>query len=294
MLKESFLNYLIFEKAYSDKTVIAYRKDLEDFQMFINDVNEEIHLQDVDTDIVRQWQMMLLDDGRAASTVNRKLSSLRSFFKFLLMRGAIEKDPMHLVVGLKKEKRLPVFLKETEMNQLLDEVSFSDDYFGKRDRLIIVLFYYTGIRLAELVGLNVEDVLMEESVLKVNGKRNKQRLIPYGDELAFLLEEYFSFRSNGFLDLKNKALLYGKHGGRITRAEVQRSVQSNLSKVSTLKKKSPHVLRHTFATLMLNGHASLSAVKELLGHTSLSATEVYTHVSFEEMKDIYKHAHPRA
>lgn len=291
MLKDSFLNYLRFEKFYSVNTIASYNRDLIEFQKFINNFDEECVLQNVDGDVIRHWIMKLLDSGKKASTINRKLSSLQSFFNFLLQRGEIDDNPMHFISGLKKAQRLPVFLKEKEMNSLFLAMESDLTFEGVRNFLIIAILYYLGLRVSELVNLNVNDVEKEKSFLKVLGKRNKQRLIPYSEEIGIILQQYLLKRS--FFLLSEKALFCNQDGVRLNRYNVYRIVNKALSKVTTLKKKSPHVLRHTFATSMLNGGSGLNVVKEILGHENLAATEIYTHVSFKEMKSIYEQAHPK-
>ncbi|NDV63821.1 tyrosine recombinase XerC [Bacteroides sp. 224] len=295
MLIESFLDYLRFERNYSDNTIECYGKDIAQFRIFFQGEggDEDLDFCLVTSEDVREWVVSLMDNGFAATSVNRKLSSLRSFSKYLLRKGVLEKDPLRKIVGPKKAKPLPVFLKESEMDKLLDETEFGEGFIGCRDKLIIQMFYATGIRLAELIGLNDNDVDLSSSLIKVTGKRNKQRLIPFGDELKELLFGYISMRNEEVAVLE-PALFLQKNGRRIGRAAVYQLVKQNLSKVVTHKKRSPHVLRHTFATTMLNNEAELGAVKELLGHSSLAATEVYAHTTFEELKKVYKQAHPRS
>ncbi len=287
------MNYLQFEKNYSQKTIDSYGVDLLQFETRIKDYNEELTLTEVDPDIVRQWIVELMAKGYAASSVNRKLSSLRSFYKFLLINKELSIDPTRKIVGPKKKKQLPVFLKESEMNRLLDETDYKEGFVGVRDRLVIEMFYATGIRLSELIGLNDADINLVDSLVKVTGKRNKQRLIPFGNELKESISGYIKIR-NDTIAIRSDAFFVKENGERLYSALVDKLVKRQLSKVVTLKKKSPHVLRHTFATAMLNNDANLNAIKELLGHASLSATEVYTHTTFEELKKIYKQAHPRA
>jgi integrase/recombinase XerC len=234
-----------------------------------------------------------MDDGRAEASVNRKLSSLRSFYRFLLKKKRITVNPMAKIAGLKKKKPLPSFVREKDMNRLLDEIPFSEGFEGCRDRMILEMFYATGMRLSELIGLNDVDVDCSAKLIKVHGKRNKQRLIPFGDELAEDLLIYIKVR-NETLPEGTEAFFVRKNGMRMYPLQVYRLVRKSLSKVVTLKKRSPHVLRHTFATAMLNGKAEMRAVKELLGHESLVTTEVYTHTTFEELKKVYELAHPRA
>ncbi len=293
MLINSFLNYLQFERNYSQKTINSYRVDLVQIERYAKDCSEELTLTSIDADIIRQWIISLMGKGYTASSVNRKLSSLRSFYKFLLIKKEISSDPTHKVTGPKKKKPLPVFLKESEMNKLLDETDYKKGFIGERDRMIIEMFYATGIRLSELIGLNDVDINFEDSLIKVTGKRNKQRLIPFGNELKESMSKYISIR-NETMTTWSEAFFVKENGERLYSALVEKLVKRQLSKVVTLKKKSPHVLRHTFATAMLNNKANLNAIKELLGHASLAATEVYTHTTFEELKNIYKLAHPRA
>ena len=293
MFIDAFLKYLRFERNYSEKTIVSYRIDLVEFEGFLKKVDAEKDLVAVDADLVRFWMVSLMENGRSVATVNRKLSSLRSFYRFLLKRRLIDLDPMLKVVGPKKQKTLPSFLRVQEMDRLLDECSPSEGFEGVRDRLILEMFYATGMRLSELIGLNDADVDFSAKLLKVTGKRNKQRLIPFGEELWGDLLEYVKIRNEALPD-RDCALFVRKDGGRMYPELVYRLVRRNLSKVATLKKKSPHVLRHTFATAMLNGNAELQAVKELLGHESLATTEIYTHTTFEELKKVYEQAHPRA
>lgn len=293
MLIDSFLNFLQYEKNYSEKTINSYRVDLIQLEEYIKNDSEELTLTEVDADIIRQWIIDLTKKGYTTSSVNRKLSSLRSFYKFLLLKQEITKDPTRKINGPKKKKPLPIFLKEKEINKILEETNFKEGFIGIRDQMIIEMFYATGIRLSELIGLNNKDINFEDSLIKVKGKRNKERLIPFGDELKESMLRYISVR-NETITVKSEAFFIKENGERLYNALVERLVKRQLSKVVTLKKKSPHVLRHTFATAMLNNEANLNAIKEILGHTSLAATEVYTHTTFEELKNIYKLAHPRA
>lgn len=293
MLIDSFLNFLQFEKNYSEKTINSYRVDLIQLEEYIKNNSKELTLTEVDADIIRQWIIDLTKKGYTTSSVNRKLSSLRSFYKFLLLKQEIIKDPTRKINGPKKKKPLPIFLKEKEINKILEETNFKEGFIGIRDQMIIEMFYATGIRLSELIGLDNKDINFEDSLIKVKGKRNKERLIPFGDELKESMLRYISVR-NETITVKSEAFFIKENGERLYNALVERLVKRQLSKVVTLKKKSPHVLRHTFATAMLNNEANLNAIKEILGHTSLAATEVYTHTTFEELKNIYKLAHPRA
>lgn len=293
MLKDSFLKFLRFEKNYSDKTVVSYGTDLSKFEEYFKAGDGSLDFTTVDADIIRGWVLSLMEDGYTATSVNRKLSSLRSFYHYLLRQGEISADPLLKVTGPKKKKPLPVFVKESDMARLLDEMAFEAGFEGIRDRLILEMFYETGIRRAELIGLVDADVDLGAMQIKVTGKRNKQRLIPFGNELKEDIQAYLSAKKELLPD-GGEAFFVRKNGKTMYPHLVYLLVKRNLSKVVSLKKRSPHVLRHTFATSMLNNHAELSAVKELLGHESLTTTEVYTHTTFEELKKVYEQAHPRA
>ena len=293
MLIKSFLDYLRLERNYSEKTLVSYETDLREFEDYLEETEAELELAKVHSDVVRNWIVSLMDKGRAATSVNRKLSSLRSFYRFLLRRKRITVNPMLKIVGPKKKKPLPSFVREKDMDRLLDGIPFGEGYEGCRDRTILEMFYVTGMRLSELIGLDGVDVDFSAKLVKVTGKRNKQRLIPFGNELEKDLLIYNKVRNETFPE-GTEAFFVRKDGKRMYPMQVYRLVRRNLSKVVTLKKRSPHVLRHTFATAMLNDNAELRAVQELLGHESLSTTEVYTHTTFEELKKVYELAHPRA
>ena len=293
MLTDSFLDYLRYERNYSEKTVLAYGGDISQLREFAQERMEKFDPAEVKPELVREWIVSLMDQGYTSTSVNRKLSSLRSFYKYLLRQGEVSVDPLRKITGPKNKKPLPSFLKESEMNKLLDDTDFGEGFKGCRDRLIIEMFYATGMRLSELIGLDDKDVDFSASLLKVTGKRNKQRLIPFGDELKETMLEYVDIR-NEMISERSDAFFVRENGERLYKNLVYNLVKRNLSKVVTLKKRSPHVLRHTFATTMLNNDAELGAVKELLGHSSLATTEIYTHTTFEELKKVYKQAHPRA
>ena len=292
MLKESFLRYLQYEKNYSEKTIVAYGTDLSMFEAYFKTVDETLDFTMVDVDIIRGWMLSLMDEGRASSSVNRKLSSLRSFYRYLLRKKVISVDPACKVQGPKKKKPLPVFVREADMDRLLDEES-GDGFESIRDKAIIATFYETGVRRTELIELKDEDVDLSVCQIKVTGKRNKQRIIPFGEDLKEMLQAYLSARDRCCSE-KCEAFFVRKDGRQMYSGMVYLLVKQNLSKVVTLKKKSPHVLRHSFATTMLNHEADLESVKELLGHESLATTEIYTHTTFEELKKVYEQAHPRA
>ena len=274
-------------------TVINYRKDLTEFERFYKELEPQLSWESIDSDIVRNWMEFMMDKGNSASSVNRRLSALRSFYRFALRRKLIEKDPVHGLQGPKRQKPLPQFLKESEMERLLDSKMWTDSYKDVLERTIIMTFYVTGIRLSELIGLDDKDIDNVTCEIKVTGKRNKQRIVPFGKELADVFAHYRQVRDT---TVKGDSIAFfqAEKGKRMTAAQVRSLVKKNLSKVSTLKKCSPHVLRHTFATAMLNHEAGLESVKKLLGHESLSTTEIYTHTTFEQLKKVYKNAHPRA
>lgn len=292
-VKDLFLDYLKLERIYSPATVKHYRDDLKEFERFFQGLDQQLSWESVDSDIVRRWMEYMMDKGNAASSVNRRLSALRSFYRYALRRNLVVKDPVHGIQGPKRKRPLPQFLKESEMDRLLDERMWTDSYKDVLARTIIVTFYETGVRISELIGLNDKDVDYINCEIKVTGKRDKQRIIPFGDELFKTLTAYQQQRDIE-TESESVAFFRTEKGKRVTDEQVRQMVKINLSKVSTLKKRSPHVLRHTFATAMLNHDAGLESVKKLLGHESLSTTEIYTHTTFEQLKKVYNNAHPRA
>jgi integrase/recombinase XerC len=293
MIKQ-FLNYLLYERNASAQTVQTYEEALEEFESYLKLKDSGLSPAMADTDLIRDWMESLMDKGNTASTINKKLSALRSFYRFALKRNLVERDPAHCVTGPKKSKPLPQFLREGEMDRLLDDLEWDDTYNNVRARTILLLFYEAGLRRSELVGLNDEDIDFGSSQLKVTGKRNKQRIIPFGEELATELRHYMAVRDAQFGDVHDVALFLNDKGLRIKGGQVYLIVRKYLSAVTSLKKRSPHVLRHTFATAMLNNGAGLEGIKNLLGHESVSTTEIYTHTTFEQLKRVYKEAHPRA
>ena len=294
MLLEAFLDYLRYERNASAKTVEAYRDDLKAFESFFQGLDSEISWENLDTDVAREWVVTMMEHGNKASSVQRRLSALRSMYRFLLRRGYVQRDPVHHLTAPKKERVLPAFVREEEMNRLLDEPQmFADNFDGRRDHLIIAMFYETGLRVSELVSLNLEDVNLTARTMKVTGKGNKQRIVPFGEELLHLINIYIGERS--LLERKDEqAFFVVRKGERLKADRVRRMVKAKLGLVTMQQKRSPHVLRHTFATTMLNHQADLQSVKELLGHARLATTEVYTHTTFEELKKEYHKAHPRA
>ena len=295
MMIEQFLNYLQYERNRSELTVKSYGDDLRAFEAYFKQLdNHEISWESVDSDIIRDWMESMMDKGNSVSSINRRLSALRSLYRFALSRNLVTKDPAHSVTGPKKSKPLPQYLRESQMNQLLDDVQWDLSTFNNmRARTIIILFYETGMRLAELMGLDDSSIDFTNAEVKVTGKRNKQRIIPMGDELARELIDYRQFRDSHVVR-KCGAFFVTEKGERMTRAQVRNEVKKHLSKVTSMKKRTPHVLRHTFATAMLNHDAGIESVKKLLGHESLSTTEIYTHTTFEQLKKVYSNAHPRA
>ncbi len=287
----SFFDYLTYEKKYSAHTVTSYKNDISQFIAFINPNNESFAINDINYQQIRAWVASLLKDKIAARSVNRKLSSLKSFFKYLQRQQIIDVNPMAKISGPKTPKRLPVFVDEHQMEDLFAEVKFEDGFNGLRDRLILDLFYQTGIRRSELTNLKEIDLDLFNSTIKVLGKRNKERIIPISLPLKRNLESYLQVKQE--LNLSNMMLLVSEKGHTLSEQAVYNSVNKYLSQVTTIQKKSPHVLRHTFATHLLNNGADINAVKDLLGHANLSATQVYTHNTIDKLKKSYKQAHPR-
>ena len=293
MFIDRFIRYLQFEKRFSPHTVTAYKNDLDQFSQYI--VAFQTELLNVTHQHVRTWIVSLMDDGIEARTINRKISSLRSFYKFLQREDLIGNSPMIYVRAPKIPKRLPIVITEQKMDILLDAQDvFSNDFQGIRDRLIVELLYGTGMRLSELVNLSDHDINRYEQQIKVLGKRNKERIIPISKSLTKLIGDYQLQKLNQNFDTKSSALIVTNQGNKVYAKFIYRTVNLVLSFISTHDKKSPHILRHSFATSLLNRGADLNAIKELLGHSSLAATQVYTHNSVEKLKSIYKQAHPKA
>ena len=290
---ELFLSYLQYEKRYSQHTITAYENDLAQFILFGKKLVEDFCVEEADHHLIRQWIISLMDNGITAKSVNRKISTLKTFFKFLMREELIEKNPTDKVTIPKMGKKLPVFVQEKEINQLLDGRFFTADFEGRRDKAVVSLFYGTGIRLSELVGIRFSDLNLSEKMVKVNGKGNKERLVPFPFEISAVLNDYIELRNELFPESGNFLFLTG-NGEPAYNKLIYRIVKSQLSLVTTIEKKSPHILRHSYATHMLNHGADLNAIKELLGHANLAATQIYTHTTFEQLKKVYKQAHPRA
>lgn len=288
-----FLDYLRFEKNRSELTVSSYAEDLKAFEAYFKNLDMLLSWETVDTDVIRGWMESMMDKGNRATSVNRRLSALRSFYRYALAHQKVARDPSRMIKGPKKAKPLPQFLKEEEMNRLLDVVEWGGDFESVRARTMLMTFYETGIRLSELTGLDDTAIDWANHAVKVLGKRNKQRIIPLGEELEHTLLIYIRVRDEQ-VKAGNGALFVTRKGERMSGDQVRNEVKRCLSLVSTLSKRSPHVLRHTFATAMLNHEAGLESVKKLLGHESLSTTEIYTHTTFEQLKRVYQEAHPRA
>ncbi|MDH5365872.1 MAG: tyrosine-type recombinase/integrase [Cyclobacteriaceae bacterium] len=284
----NFLKYLEYEKRYSKHTIVSYHTDLDQFQQYILNNFPELSLSDVDYHILRSWVVSLVDKKIENTSVNRKIATLRSFYKFLLKREYIKEDPTWKLKALKKSKKLPHFVNEEDMLRLLDHVEFDEDFFGFRNKLIIEMLYGTGIRVAELLNLKEHDVNFKNQTIKVLGKRNKERIIPFSDNLESSIKKYQVVKA-----ISSNYLLTTDSGEQLYPMLVYRVVKKYLSLVN-VDKRSPHVLRHTYATHLLNKGAELNAVKDLLGHTSLAATQVYTHNSIEKLKTVFKKAHPKA
>ena len=289
MLKNKFIKYLSAEKRFSEHTIISYSTDLDQFSIFLSEeyqISNEV--SEISFQIVRSWIASLLEKGVTPRSVNRKISTLKTYFKFLIREKVISESPMLKIVAPKSKKRLPVFIEENQIENLLNEVEFDEGFIGDRDKLIIELFYVTGVRLSELINIKVFDINFSNSLIKVLGKRNKERLIPLSINLVNELQTFV--RKHNL----NNYLFTNLGGTKVYTKLVYRVVKKYIGKISSVNKKSPHILRHTFATHMLNNGADINAIKELLGHANLSATQVYTHNTIEKLKTVYKQAHPRA
>jgi integrase/recombinase XerC len=291
---DSFIKYISFEKRYSQHTVNSYKNDLNQFSQYLSSNFQTLNLQESTQLMVRSWILSLMDSGIAPKSVNRKIASLRSYYKFLLKREAISKDPTAKVKLLKTPKPLPNFVDESEISDLLDKAEFQNDFEGQRKKLILELFYGTGIRLSELIGLLETNVDLGQKTIKVLGKRNKERIIPISESLCEVISNYKKVKKTSLENVHSSFLIVNNNGEQSYPMMIQRVVKSYLKGLKSIDKKSPHVLRHTFATHLLNKGADLNAVKDLLGHTSLAATQVYTHNSLDKLKSVFDQAHPKA
>lgn len=292
--KEAFLDYMLYERRCSQLTVIAYDNDLRLLEEFMS-ANNLGDIATATSAVIRKWIMHLLGGGMVERSVNRKIASVRSFFRYLLKEGVVEVNPCSVITNVKTPKALPVFLHANDMDFMLDQCDYPDTYAGHRDRTILELFYLTGMRLAELVGLDDGQIDFARHIILVNGKRQKQRIIPFSERMEMVLKSYLQRRNFEFGDsvVGGRFFLTDK-GEAIYPKLVYRVVHRHIEMVSTITRKSPHVLRHTFATVLLNNGADLMAIKELLGHTSLAATQIYVHSDFEQLNKVYNKAHPRA
>ena len=300
MEKEKFINYIQFEKRYSPHTVTAYNTDLLQFYKFLEQQYGISSIREANHSIIRSWLVFLLERENTPRSIQRKITTLKSYYKYMIREGVIDQNPIRKVITPKSPKRLPVYVEKDKMDHLLDEIELGDGFSVLRDRLIIELLYNTGIRLSELVNLKESDIDFFRSSIKVLGKRNKERLIPFSDKFGKSLKKYILERKSE-IDLLSEtspvapeSLFITDSGANIYPKFVYRVVTACLEQVTTIEKRSPHVLRHTFATHMLNNGAELNVVKELLGHANLSATQVYTHLTIEKLKKIYQQAHPKA
>lgn len=289
---ESFLQYLLTEKRFSVHTVNAYKTDINQFCDFLSFQFEITNLDEVNDKIIRSWMVYLSDKKLSPRSINRKLSSLKSLYKFATKSGITISNPAININGPKTEKRLPSYVKEKEMKNLFEKINFEESFSGYRDKLILDLFYQTGIRISEMQNLKIQNVDFSKKLLKVLGKRNKERLIPLHNQSLELISYYIKLRSINIYN-DHPYLILNNKGEQAGKKFVYRLVNSYLSKVTASSKKSPHVIRHTFATHMLNRGADLNTIKELLGHANLAATQVYTHNSINKLKTVYKQAHPK-
>ncbi len=289
---QDFLNYIQHEKRYSLHTLESYKNDLLQFQAFVstngtsNEVSAANHLD------IRNWMVSLMQDGISPRSINRKVSALKSFYKFLLRKGELKKNPLAKVQTPKMSKRLPVFVGQPNMERLLSQIEFPEGVEGQQDKLIIELLYGTGIRRSELIGLKHTDLDAYQSQIKVLGKGNKERIIPGHSNLIQSIKQFLSSKSEAGEEA-GIFLFTDENGKQISASHVYNTVKKYLSLITTINKKSPHVLRHSFATHLMNNGADINAVKELLGHSSLAATQVYTHNTIDRLKEIYKQAHPK-
>ena len=293
---EEFIAYLRYERDYSELTVVSYSSSLKAFELYYKSLDEELTWNTVTSDIIRSWIVALLDGGLVPAGVCPKLSAVKSFFRFLLKRGLVDVNPAYGVLAPKKGKPLPYFVSENDMNRLLDDLEFPATYEGELSKTLVTMLYATGMRASELIGLDLSDVDLRNSTVSVVGKRKKQRLIPMVPELVTALERYLVHRER-VQDGKSETQAFfvlEKSGRRISYAKLRKLVRDTLANVTMQSKRSPHVLRHSFATSLLNNSADLQSVKELLGHEKLQTTAIYTHTTFEELKKMYNQAHPRA
>lgn len=289
-----FLDYMRYERRRSQQTLQGYRLDLEAYVAYLDTLEGHVTVDTADTEDIRGWIETMMDRGNSASSICRRLSAVRSMYRYALARGLVSHDPAHIVRGPKKSRYLPQFVREDDMDRLLDSVEWGSDYISTRARTILILLYETGMRASELTSLDDSSVDFTQGEIRVTGKGNKQRAIPFGDELRTQLQEYIRQRDAMWQQRIDTALILNDRGRRITYEQLRKEVMMRLSAIGNLAKRSPHVLRHSFATAMLNNGADLESVQKLLGHSELSTTEIYTHTTFEQLKKVYSKAHPRA
>lgn len=293
-MRDIFLSYLKSEKRYSEHTLKAYDSDLNQFETFLRAEFSIENLKDTGTAHIRSWIVFLKEEGNSNKSINRKAAALKSFFKYAIKKGHIKSNPADTFSVPKIRKKLPVFISSENLDKLFDTSFFSEDFKGQRDRIIIELLYGTGIRLSELINLKLDDINYHQMLIKVRGKGNKDRVIPLHNELVNSLEGYTDLREKMVRENANNYLILRDDGQKAYPVLVYRIVKKYLELITTVEKKSPHVLRHTFATHLLNKGADLNAIKDLLGHEGLAATQVYTHNSLEQLKSVFKKAHPKA
>ena len=289
----NFLDYLRFEKRCSPHTIIAYKADLEQLLEFTTTTYSINNLSTLDHQLIRSWLARMMEQAISARSINRKITTLKTFYRFLIRENIIHENPMLKIQSPKTAKRLPVFVEKEKMDLLLDRIEFGENFDGIRNKLILEMFYSTGIRLSELINLEQKNIDFHHSTIKVLGKRNKERIIPFNDMLRIKIKNYLNEKKQNRCP-ETIFFFCSINGKKMNVKYIYRLVNNSLNQVTTINKKSPHVLRHTFATIMLNNGADLNAIKELLGHASLASTQVYTHNTVEKLKNIYKLAHPKA
>lgn len=289
-----FLDYMRYERRHSEQTLQGYRLDLEAYVAYLDTLEGHVTIDTADTEDIRGWIEAMMDRGNSPTSICRRLSAVRSMYRYALARGLVSHDPAHIVRGPKKSRYLPQFVREDDMDRLLDSAEWGSDYISTRARTILILLYETGMRASELTSLDDSSVDFAQGEIRVTGKGNKQRAIPFGDELRTQLHEYIRQRDAMWQQRIDTALILNDRGSRMTYVQLRKEVMTRLSAIGNLAKRSPHVLRHSFATAMLNNGADLESVQKLLGHSELSTTEIYTHTTFEQLKKVYSKAHPRA
>jgi integrase/recombinase XerC len=292
---ESFISYLKYEKRAPEHTLVAYKGDINDFKLYINEYYETDIIDDVTYEMVRSWVVGMVESGLKKTSVNRKVSCVKSFYRFACKKKITTNNPAIDVVSLKKDKNLPEFISFKELEKLVNEVKHEENFEGARDRIVMIILVGTGIRCSELVSLKVGDIDLSSRLIKVMGKRSKERILPVTDVIVSEIEKYYSERAEKFGEIGSKdSFILTNSGDKPYSKLIYRIVKKELNMVTSKTKRSPHILRHTFATLLINKGADINTVKELLGHASLAATQIYTHNNIEQMKEVYKLTHPRA